>query len=300
MTKIIRAEEPDYDYMKHAIAKLRGKFPFAQYRVCGRSLCSRAIFSLTLGDGKRPVVYAGGFHAQERLTILLLLRFFENLCTAIAKGSGLSSIPLNAALTGRSLVFLPCVNPDGVEIALHGVHTANDYAAVAAAASGGDLHNWNANARGVDLNHNFDAGWDILQKMEREAGIDGPAPRRFGGACPESEPETRAVTTLCRTLDARSLFAFHSQGEEIYWQYGDSTPKRSAMMARILSASSGYTLVENDGLASHGGAKDWFIQTFSRPAFTVEIGKGENPLPLSDFDSIYDRLEEMLLLGMLM
>lgn len=72
------------------------------------------------------------------------------------------------------------------------------------------------------------------------------------------------------------------------------------MMAKIFSASSDYRLVENDGLASHGGFKDWFISEFGRPAFTFEIGKGENPLPLSDFEQIYEKLEETLLLAALM
>lgn len=64
--------------------------------------------------------------------------------------------------------------------------------------------------------------------------------------------------------------------------------------------SSGYRLVENDGLASHGGFKDWFLSEFERPGFTFEIGRGENPLPLSSFERIYEKLEETLLLAALM
>ncbi len=66
------------------------------------------------------------------------------------------------------------------------------------------------------------------------------------------------------------------------------------------AASSGYRLVENDGLASHGGFKDWFLSEFERPGFTFEIGRGENPLPLSSFERIYEKLEETLLLAALM
>lgn len=42
---------------------------------------------------------------------------------------------------------------------------------------------------------------------------------------------------------------------------------------------------------SHAGYKDWFIQEFRRPGFTIELGKGVNPLPISQFDVLY---EEML------
>ena len=64
---------------------------------------------------------------------------------------------------------------------------------------GGDIPGrWQANARGVDINHNFNAGWAALQLQERAAGIGGPSPRQWGGPAPESEPETRAMTELCR------------------------------------------------------------------------------------------------------
>ena len=54
-------------------------------------------------------------------------------------------------------------------------------------------------------------------------------------------------------------------------------------MAEVLASSSGYRLSRQQGLASHGGMKDWFIREFSRPGFTVELGKGVNPLPLSSW-----------------
>ena len=40
--------------------------------------------------------------------------------------------------------------------------------------------------------------------------------------------------------------------------------------------------------SSFAGYKDWFIQAFRRPGFTIEVGSGTNPLPLSQFDEIYE------------
>ena len=54
------------------------------------------------------------------------------------------------------------------------------------------------------------------------------------------------------------------------------------------------------GMASHGGFKDWFIESFGRPGFTIEIGRGENPLPISDFDEIYKKLAPALALALVM
>ena len=132
----------------------------------------------------------------------------------------------------------------------------------------GDFSSWQANARGIDLNHNFDAGFALCKKAEREAGILGPGPGKYGGTQPESEPETRAICRFIRTQPIRQLYAFHSQGEEIYYRYGENTPARSPLIAQALSLSSGYTLADPAGTASHGGLKDWFIEAFGRPGFT--------------------------------
>ncbi|NMC57148.1 MAG: peptidase M14, partial [Eubacteriaceae bacterium] len=50
---------------------------------------------------------------------------------------------------------------------------------------------------------------------------------------------------------------------------------------------SGYTLERIDNIGQFAGFKDWFIKKFTRPGYTVEVGKGTNPLPISQFDKIY-------------
>lgn len=49
----------------------------------------------------------------------------------------------------------------------------------------------------VDLNHNFDAGWELLHKMERQEGYIGPGPTATAENRPHSEPETRAIAGFC-------------------------------------------------------------------------------------------------------
>ena len=63
-----------------------------------------------------------------------------------------------------------------------------------------------------------------------------------------------------------------------------------------MSTSSGYALDTPVGIAEGGGFKDWFICEFNRPGFTVEIGRGKNPLPAESAGEIYSRIEEMLML----
>ena len=48
------------------------------------------------------------------------------------------------------------------------------------------------------------------------------------------------------------------------------------------------------------GFKDWTIEALGIPSFTFELGKGRNPLPLSDFESVYKSIEETLVLACIM
>ena len=68
----------------------------------------------------------------------------------------------------------------------------------------------------------------------------------------------------------------------------------------VLAAVSGYAVADPDENASHGGFKDWFIDTFARPGLTLELGLGQNPLPLRHFEAIYAKAREMLLLSVLL
>lgn len=55
-----------------------------------------------------------------------------------------------------------------------------------------------------------------------------------------------------------------------------------------------YKLCEADGFAAYGGLSDWYTDEMRLPSFTLECGKGENPLPLSDGEGIYARLRRAL------
>ena len=51
--------------------------------------------------------------------------------------------------------------------------------------------------------------------------------------------------------------------------------------------------------SSFAGYKDWFIQNYKRLGYTIEAGIGENPLPISQFDEIYNDNIGILILGMI-
>ena len=284
---------PFYKETQKKLAALKREYDFVRVGAIGKSVQGRGINAFFLGNMQNPVVFAGAFHALEWLTESLLFRLAEEILKEIKTGG-----TLKCALNKRGVIIVPCVNPDGVELVLTRGASALSFKPFTDKICRGDYSLWQANIRGVDLNHNFDAGHQKLLKMEREAGITGPSVRRYGGKMPLSENETRALVSLCRSFKVSRVYAFHSQGEEIFYSYGDKIPSGSFEMAKMLSELSGYELVKGQGLYSHGGFKDWFIKEFSLPGFTIEIGRGKNPLPMSELTSIFARLYEMMVLAL--
>ena len=300
MCKIIENKNYDYYSLKKAIKQLTDTYPFLHTSVIGKSVMGREITALKIGRASEYVLFTATFHGSEHITTTLLLKFAEELCDAIQNGGSISGLNIKRVMTGRAIIIVPCINPDGAEISIRGISGAGNMSRNIAKLSRGDTDHWNANIRGVDINHNFDAGWEELHKSEQENGIYGPSPTRYGGPRPFSEPESNALKTLCETVRIRHALAFHSQGEVIYWDYDNLKPARSQKMAEIMATSTGYALDTPTGLAVGGGFKDWFIKTFNRPAFTVEVGVGENPLPTTDIPSIYNTIKEMLILSVAM
>lgn len=300
MERIILAEEYDYFERQKKIDALCREYSFLKKTVLGKSCGGKDITALKIGSADSYSLITAAFHGSERITSNILLMFIEELCSAIKSNSYIAGFKARRALSGRGVIFVPCVNPDGCDISLLGEIALGDKASHFRKMYGNDFSKWNANLRGVDINHNFNADWENLRKKEIELGIYGPSPTRFGGQKPESEPETIALTTLCRTANIRHATALHSQGEVIYWKYGNKEHPKSRKMAEIMATSSQYALDIPIGIADGGGFKDWFILELCRPAFTVELGIGENPLPIESADNIYKRVKEMLMLCSIM
>jgi len=157
-----------------------------------------------------------------------------------------------------------------------------------------DFSHWQANARGVDLNHNYDSGFWEYKIVERDASLFDGAPTKFSGEHPESEPETHALCNFVRFKKPDIALSLHTQGEEIYYTSGDKSPNCSLSIAKTISRLTGYRISFPTGTAKYGGFTDWFIESFERPSFTLECGKGVNPLPFSNYDEIYYRIKRAL------
>ena len=290
----------DFLSVYKALSEIDKNYVFARLGSIGKSVMGRDIFSLRIGRAASYVLFTAAFHGSEHITSVMLITFIKNLCEAIRLDGSIDGVKIRRALSGRGLIFVPLVNPDGCEISIHGKSGCGAAEPFISKLCGGDYAHFTANARGVDINHNFDADWQNLKRREMDAGIFSPAFTRFGGYSPASEPETVALTTLCKAFHIRHAIALHSQGEVIYPPEKENCPPRALKMAEIMSSSSGYKIEYPEGLAVGGGFKDWFAQEFFRPAFTIEIGKGKNPLPKEDYAKTYSDISEMLTLCSIM
>ena len=259
--------------------------------VIGRTACHRNMVAYNIGNGDGLLI-CSAFHGMERITSAMSLKFLSDVCQKMENNSTFANFIMQKGLT-----VVPMVNPDGVEISVNGVNTAGkqaEFVSECLVRAGMPHTKWQANACGVDINHNFDAGFEKVKENEYKMGITAPSHTRYGGKFPESERETKAVCDLCRRNNFSIAVALHTQGREIYYDYGDCTPKNSFSMAQEMSALSDYEVSSPVGIAVGGGFKDWFIEKFHRPAFTLEIGKGVNPLLPEIFSIEYPLVSNML------
>lgn len=272
------------------------RYPFIDVFEIGKSIRGRAIYCIRLGNVSAPVtvLYVGSHHGAESITSGLLLRYVNEFCEFKRTSRRVYGYSVPFTFCERCVYVVPMLNPDGVEIAVNGASPDSPiYERIRVMNKGDDFKLWQANERGVDLNHNYNMGFYEYKKIERELGIFAGR-SKYSGQSPESEPETKALCGFIRAAEPDAVLTLHSQGEEIYYRSGGYAPPKALQIGNLISSKSGYRLSEATGTASYGGLTDWFIKEYDKPSFTLECGKGENPLPIEDFTKIYAKVREVL------
>ncbi len=142
----------------------------------GTSVQGRSIEGLRMGWGPRKVVITGAIHGSEGNTAVLVHKLIAHFATIQ------HLVPPDV-----SVYFLPVLNPDGL------------------------LINSRYNARGVDLNRNWDSEDWQPDTMDSSGRVHGG-----GGTAPFSEPETAMLAAWLLDLRDQSPFPvttvfYHSQ-----------------------------------------------------------------------------------------
>lgn len=118
---------PDYQTRRKIINDICEKYSFVHHSFAGKSVCGRCIDVLHIGNTKNCVLYCAGFHGSEYLTVTAVLKFFEQCADAMENDSVVGRYKIRDFLREKGLTIVPCVNPDGVEIAIHGSDAALKY-----------------------------------------------------------------------------------------------------------------------------------------------------------------------------
>ena len=274
------------------ILQLVNTYPDLGSQILTTTAFGNQVRTLTMGSGERQVLFTAAHHANEWITALVLLKFAEDLAQAAAENRKLYGIEARTILKAATIHLVPLVNPDGVDLVVGATQpgTVAYEAAFNLSQNYPDIpfpQGWKANLSGVDLNLQYPALWLRAREIKFSQGYTRPGPRDYVGRAPLNQPESRALARLTQDLDPALVLAYHTQGKVIYWQFRDIFVPGAKAYAEEFARLSGYALEEVPEESSYAGYKDWFIQHFRRPGFTIEVGSGENPLPLSQFDEIY-------------
>ncbi|WP_339260691.1 M14 family metallopeptidase [Lysinibacillus sp. FSL K6-3209] len=284
----------DYSMMMNDIKKLQTAYPFLQSTPIGNSVLAQPIPEILIGNGSKRIHYNGSFHANEWITTPTIMTFLNDYLLALTNQTTIRGLSMGSLYNQTTLSLVPMVNPDGVNLVINGppANEALKNKLIAWNNNSTNFSGWKANINGVDLNDQFPAKWEL----ENARNPQTPGPRDYGGEAPLTQPEAIAMADLTRNSNFAWVLAFHTQGRVIYWGFENLEPPESQTMVEEFSRVSGYEPIQSAN--SYAGYKDWFIQDWRRPGFTVELGSGTNPLPIRQFDTIYQEALGIFLAGL--
>ena len=289
-----------YDILKNDLLFLNYEYPYFKINNIGKSTLGENIIYIKLGKGNKKLFINSSHHANEWMTSLVTMMFIEKYLKLYNKKENYKGYDINELWEKVSVYIVPMVNPDGVNLCLKNKKIINEkvYKEIWQEYEN-KLEDWKANIRGVDLNLNYPAGWQQAVINKRKKGIDKPGPRDYPGPNPVSEIETKNMINFTKLYNFDMTVSLHSQGQEIYYNYLNYKIDKAYEIGKKLEKISGYLLTNPDYNSSFAGYKDWFIENFKKPGYTIEIGKGEDgkSLPLEKAEEIYEEIEEIFFIA---
>lgn len=286
----------DYNALMNDLRQLVEVYPFMLSRTIGQSVMGKDLIELQVGRGAKRVHMNGSFHAHEWITTPILMQTLNTYLLALTNSTAIRGRFVLPLYETTLLSLVPMVNPDGVDLVIHGAPEVEPYRSNVLAINNWNpnFSGWKANIRGVDLNNQYPALW--AEEAARKPSQ--PAPADFPGYQPLTEPEAIAMAELTREGNFDRVLAYHTQGKVIFWGFQGLEPSEAELIVGEFARVSGYIPIHY--VDSYAGYKDWFIQEWRRPGFTVELGRGVNPLPLTQFEEIYQENLGIFLISLIL
>lgn len=293
-----------HDMMKRDLYLLRERYPDIMTILrFGYTADGRELLDVVIGNpaAEKDVIIQYSMHAREYINSLLGMKQIEELLKGLKSGAQYNGVSYADILDGVRLHLIPMMNPDGVMISLLGFDAIGNQTIRNGLyecwqsdimLGKGDpeitayFRGWKANARCVDLNRNFDCGWDTT------VGTPQPSCSRYKGESAESESETKALVALKDAINCVGQIAYHSEGEIVYWDYGSKGDLHvlDEQLADVVSAETGYTKESTISAKQEtAGCSDYFILECGIPSITIETGVGDCPISIDQWDTIWSQ-----------
>ncbi len=262
----------------------------------GQTVDGNKLYDFRVGNpsAERHLLVFGGIHAREYITAQLVMRQLVQLLSDQSTNGSYENIAVRELLSNTEIHFIPMANPDGIgisQLGLEGLRTEAVRETVrqiaekdGKALTESYLRQWKSNANGVDLNRNLDARWESYNDHLGHASAD-----HYKGTAPECELESKALADLTRQFQFDATLSYHTQGEVIYWNFGQEGELKnmSLLLANRVSELTGYRLDGNFQALDTAGYKDWAISKLGIPSLTIEAGHGGNPVDPAQMDAIW-------------
>ena len=223
--------------------------------VIGTSLQGRKIEAYTYGSGQAHIAFVGGVHGgYEWNSVLLAYNFIDYLTANPA------TVPANMTVS-----IIPSANPRGV----YRVIGKDGRFALADVPPGVDQSAGRFNARGVDLNRNFDCRW--------QAESTWRGTKVSAGSKPFSEPEAAAIRDFALAKKPIAVIFWHSQANAVYAsECGKGILPQTLDIMNAYAKAAGYQAVKSfDAYPVTGDSEGW-LASIGIPAITVELSTHES------------------------
>ncbi|CEG29101.1 M14 family zinc carboxypeptidase [Bacillus sp. B-jedd] len=255
------------------ISRLKNAYPdLIQVSIIGKSEYGRNLYAIGLGKGPATTFINGAHDAREWMTTNLNMYMINQYAEAYANDKAIVGYSARSVLTSATIWFVPMVNPDGVTLQqeeLRAFPKSLHPSLIKMNQGSKNFKRWKANATGIDLNRQYNAGWKDIKSPKV------PKYKDYKGKAPESAAEVKAILKFVNQINPEMAVAYHSSGKILYWNYNlaGSRYTRDLAYAKKIGSMTGYRLIYPEWNPSGGGFTDWFINSKKKPGFTPEISK---------------------------